>query len=319
MFGEVCARVTELYNHGIPGLSPSFYTWKEEKNYAWGDKDTNYASAEQHYNDYREGSSDTRTTNNAYLGSGYSYHTPDHSQWSGSSVIDFRMHRSFGDINKAFNDACNDDGHFNDATYNVVYVDSHDYAPEPEDGIRPSYSEAEWAEKMNMMFTFRGIPCLYYGTEVRLSAGKKIDEGPNLALANSGRAYFGDYLEGNITANGFGNYSSADGAVKSTLETPLAQHLRMLNKMRLQVPALQQGQYARVGDRAFVRRYNNSVACVVFSGSANFSGLPSGTYVDLVTGDTKTGTSFTASANGQGNLRVYVLNGSKVGGSNFAK
>lgn len=323
MFGEVCARVTELYNHGIPALSPSFYTWKEEKTYAWGDKETNYKSAEQNYNDYREGGSDTRTTNNAYLGNGYSYHTPDHSSWSGSSVIDFRMHRSFGDIDKAYRDAVQDDGHFNDATYNVVYVDSHDYAPEPQDGIRPEYSESEWAEKMNLMFTFRGIPCLYYGTEVRLNAGKKIDEGPNIALADSGRAYFGDYLEGDVKANSFGSYSSASGKAKSTLDGALSKHIQMLNRIRLQVPALQLGQYASVGNKAFVRRYKvgstDSMACVVMSGSASFSGLPSGKWVDLVTGDTQNGSTVNANASGQGNLRVYVLNGTKVGGSSWAK
>ena len=322
MFGEVCARVTELYNHGIPALSPSFYTWKEEKNYAWGDKETNYASAEQNYNDYREGSSDTRTTNNAYLGSGYSYHTPDHSQWNGNSVIDFRMHRSLGEVDKAYNDACNDDGHFNDATYNVTYVDSHDYAPEPQDLIRPTYSESEWAEKLNLIFTFRGIPCMYYGTEVRLNAGKEIDKGSTMALSETGRAYFGDYLDGTVSASGFGTYS-ASGKANETLGGSLAKHIQMLNKIRLQVPALQMGQYASVGNKAFVRRYTangtDSVACVVISGSQTFSGLPNGTYVDLVTGDTKTGTSFTASANGQGNIRVYVKDGRKVGGSNFAK
>jgi len=323
MFGEVCARVTELYNHGIPSLSPSFYTWKEEKSYPWGDKATNYASAEQNYEDYREGSSDTRTTNNARLNSGYTYHAPDHSQWNGNSVIDFRMHRSMGNVDKAYNDAVQDDGHFNDATYNVTYVDSHDYAPEPQDLIRPTYSDAEWAEKLNLLFTFRGIPCRYYGTEVRMAAGEKIDEGPNIALSKSGRAYFGDHIEGNVTASGFGTYSGASGEMANTLNGDLAKHIQLLNKIRLKVPALQMGQYQSVGNKAFVRRYTvgnvDSVVCVVMSGSANFSGLPNGTYVDLVTGDTKSGTSFSANANGQGNIRVYVRGGSQVGTSKFAK
>ena len=321
MFGEVCARVTELYNHGIPCLSPSFYTWKEEKTYAWGDKKTNYASAEQAYEDYKESNSDTRTTSNAYL-NGTSYHTPDHSKWSGSSVIDFRMHRSFSDIGKCYRDAVNDDGHFNDATYNVVYVDSHDYAPEPDEHNRPSFSEAEWAERMNLMFTFRGIPCLFYGSETRFQAGKKIDEGPNIALADSGRAYYGENLEGTVRTTGFGQ-ADATGQVAQTLNSNLAKHLKVLNRARLSCPALQMGQYKSVGDLAFIKRYTvggtDSVACVVMGGSANFSGLPNGTYVDLITGDTKTGSSFTASAPGQGNIRIYVLNGTKIGTTPFAK
>ncbi|MBQ2070288.1 MAG: starch-binding protein [Bacilli bacterium] len=322
MFGEVCARVTNLYNHDIPSLSPSFYTWKEEKEYAWGDKETNYASAEKHYHDYEDPSSDARTSNNCYL-SGMNYHTPDLSSWSGNSVIDFRMHRSFDDVNKAYNDAVNDDKHFVDATYNVTYVDSHDYAPEPQDLIRPEYSEAGWADRLNLMFTFRGIPCLYYGTEVRLGAGNKIDNGNESPLSKTGRAYFGDYLEGKVTTSSFGSYSSIEGKMEETLNTELAKHIRLLNKIRLAVPALQMGQYKSFGNRAFVRRYTSggidSVVCVVMNGSATFSSLPSGTYVDLITGDSKTGTSFSASANGEGNLRVYVLNGTKIGGSMFAK
>ncbi len=322
MFGEVCARVTELYNHGIPALSPSFYTWKEEKNYAWGDKETNYASAEKAYEDYKESGSDTRTTNNAYL-NGTTYHAPDHSQWSGSSVIDFRMHRSFTRIDEAYNNAVNDDSHFNDATYNVVYVDSHDYAPEPDEHVRPTYSEEEWAQRMNLMFTFRGIPCLFYGTETCFQAGKKIDEGTNCPLADTGRAYYGDNLEGNVKANGFGKVASSDGKVAETLSSNLSKHLQVLNRCRLAVPALQMGQYRSVGNKAFIRRYTDggvdSVVAVVMNGSATFSGLPNGTYVDLITGDTKSGTSFTASANGTGNVRIYVLNGSKIGTTPFAK
>lgn len=321
MFGEVCARVTELYNHGIPCLSPSFYTWAEDKNYAWGDKETNYKSAEQAYEDYKESGSFPKNSKNCYL-NGTTYHAPDHSKWSGSSVIDFRMHRSFADVDKCYRDAVNDDGNFNDATYNVVYVDSHDYAPEPDEHNRPSFSEVEWAERLNLMFTFRGIPCLYYGSEIRFKAGEKIDEGPNIALENSGRAYFGEHLEGDVNVQGFG-LANPSGKVASTLGGALAKHIQILNRCRLSCPALQMGQYKSVSNRAFIKRYTangvDSVACVVMNGSANFSGLPNGTYVDLITGDTKTGSSFTASASGQGNIRIYVLNGAKIGGSSFAK
>ena len=47
---------------------------------------------------------------------------------------------------------------------NVVYVDSHDYGPGSK-GLRFGGSDAQWAENP-LMFTFRGIPCLYYGSEV---------------------------------------------------------------------------------------------------------------------------------------------------------
>jgi glycosidase len=66
------------------------------------------------------------------------------------------------------------------------------------------------------MFTFRGIPCMYYGTEVKFQAGKVIDNGGNEALVNEGRAYYGDNLEGTVTASGFGTYT-ASGTVATTL------------------------------------------------------------------------------------------------------
>ena len=48
---------------------------------------------------------------------------------------------------------------------------------------------------------------------------------------------------------------------------------------------------------------------VTVSGTATFTGVPNGTYVDAVTGDvqTVTGGTLTAGVTGRGNLRVYVL------------
>ena len=79
-----------------------------------------------------------------------------------------------------------------------------------------------WAENLDVLFTFRGIPCLYYGSELEFQKGVPMDVGPNAPLSTTGRAYFGDYLEGDVTATDFGTYSNASGAVASTLEAPLA-------------------------------------------------------------------------------------------------
>ena len=68
-----------------------------------------------------------------------------------------------------------------------------------------------------------------------------MDVGPNAPLSTTGRAYFGDYLEGDVTATDFGTYSNASGAVASTLEAPLAVHIQQLNRIRRAVPALQKG------------------------------------------------------------------------------
>ena len=67
---------------------------------------------------------------------------------------------------------------------------------------------------------------------------------------------------------------------------------------------------------AYNRRFTDSAngidsfVLVTVSGGATFSGIPGGTYVDLVTGDKKTVSangSLTASCSGKGNARIYVL------------
>jgi len=317
MFGEVCTRVREVWNHGQAIDSAPFYTWKENKEYPWGDKDTNVASTQSLWND--NANTNQRTTFNARL-NGTSYHAPDHSQWSGTSVIDFPMHRNFQYGSAAFSMAVNNDQCYNDATYNVVYVDSHDYGPEigSDDTVRYPMGESAWKENLNLMFTLRGVPCLYYGSEIQFQAGKTIDKGTELALSNSGRAYYGDHLEGQVTASGFGAYS-ASGQVQTTLSNSLAQHIIKLNKIRQKVPALQMGQYQTFGSgMSYMKRYTSgsidSIALVSVSGGTNFSGIPSGTYVDLVSGNRVTSSgSLNVSVSGQGNLAVYVQENSSSG------
>ena len=129
------------------------------------------------------------------------------------------------------------------------------------------------------MFTFRGIPCIYYGSEVEFKKGVVIDGGDgHLPLESTGRAYFGDYLEGTVTASDFAKYS-ANGTVADTLESPLAKHLQKLNLIRREIPALQKGQYSTSGCKgskfAFKRRYTDgdidSYVLVTVSGGATFT------------------------------------------------
>ena len=327
MFGEVCTRDREVWNKNIPALSAPFYTWKEEKEYPWGDTETNLASIEKAYNDNNEVNNE-RTSTNAKL-NGVTYHTPDYSASNGVGVIDFPMHWNFQYARDAFNLAKSTDQYYNDATYNVTYVDSHDYGPYGISTVRYNMGTRSWAENMNLMFTFRGIPCIYYGSEIEFQKGKVIDQGPNLKLSETGRAYYGDHLEGSVTATGFGDYS-ASGTVNTTLSSTLSQHLIKLNKIRQAVPALSLGQYTTNnvnGEMAFIRRYTDSsidsLALVSISNSATFSNIPNGKYVDVVTGDIKNVSNGTLSVSsiGQGNLRVYVLQNtttgtlSRIGGS----
>ncbi|MBO4682402.1 MAG: hypothetical protein J5618_00905, partial [Bacilli bacterium] len=315
MFGEVCTRVREVWNHNNPADSAPFYTWKESKDYSWGNRVTNEASTLQNWNDNTDPGSQP-TSSNAYLNSGLTYHTPDRSKASGMGVIDFPMHWNFESAQNAFNVAVGNDQYYNDSTYNVVYVDSHDYGPDGIQKVRFNMGTNAWKENMSLMFTFRGIPCVYYGSEIEFQAGKTIDEGPNIALADSGRAYFGDNITGNVSVSGFGKYSGATGKMATTLNSTLSKHLQKLNQARLSCIALRRGQYTNSNFSGngigFTRRYTSggtdSIACVVISGSGSFSGLPNGTYKDLYSGSTYqvNGGTLQANATGQGNVAIFV-------------
>ncbi|MFC7824404.1 carbohydrate binding domain-containing protein [Streptomyces sp. NPDC057375] len=318
VFGEVAAFVNDKWNRGSVNHSAQFYTWKERKEYSADDEK---AALEMYEYEQQQGPANQPTSTNAFL-AGNSYHAPDHSRFSGMNVIDMRMHMNFGDASNAFHNGKDSDDSYNDATYNVVYVDSHDYGPNKSSERYTGGTDA-WAENMSLMWTFRGIPTLYYGSEIEFQKGKRIDCGPTCPLATTGRAYYGDHLAGDVTASDFSEVESATGAVATTLAQPLVKHVQRLNRIRRAVPALQMGQYSTegiTGDMAFKRRYTDggtdSFALVTVSGGATYTGIPNGTYRDAVTGDTRTVTDgrLTVAAPGKGNLRVYVLNGTgKIG------
>ena len=320
IFGETCARYRGRWNEGVPAISPSFYTWKETESFAWSDTDhkVNSVSATSHFTKYRSGFNPPHSGTPNHLLNGNEYHKPDWSKRSGLDQIDFPMHWAFRDAAEAFNTAVNtNDPDFNDATFNVTYVDSHDYAPDnaPE-GQRFA---GNWPDKLNLLFTFRGIPCIYYGSEIEFKKGKPIDPANDrTSLEESGRAYLGTHLEGNVTATDYGEYT-ASGTVAQTLNHELAQHIIRLNKIRRAVPALQKGQYSTQGcsgNIAFKRRFvdtttgEDSFVLVAINGGATFSNVPNGTYVDLVTGDKKSGSTISTGSIGQDNMRVYVLQNS---------
>nr|BDS38157.1 alpha-amylase [Streptomyces dimorphogenes] len=318
VFGEVAAFVNDKWNRGSPNHSAQFYTWKERKEYS---ADDTAAALEQYTYEQQQGTGNQPTSTNAFL-NGNSYHTPDHSRFSGMNIIDMRMHMNFGDAQNAFGNGKDSDDSVNDATYNVVYVDSHDYGPNKSSERYAGGTDA-WAENMSLMWTFRGIPTLYYGSEIEFQKGKKIDCGPTCPLATTGRAYFGDHLKGSLTVSDFSKVDSASGQVATTLSQPLVKHVQRLNQIRRAVPALQMGQYSTdgiSGGMAFKRRYTSggtdSFALVTVSGGATYTGIPNGTYRDAVTGDvrTVTGGTLSVAAPGKGNLRVYVLDGpGKIG------
>ncbi len=320
IFGEVCSRVRETWNHNIPSSSPAFFTWKETDS-AWignwntTDPTANIATSIKHYDAHRSPEG-MPTSTNAFL-NGISYHTPDYSKSNGTGIIDFTMHWNFENADNAIRAGYEEDRFINDSTWNVMYVDSHDYGPDGMESTRYSQGTQAWAENLNLIFTFRGIPCIYYGTEVEFAKDKTIDKGPEIALSESGRAYFGDYIEGTVNASDFSKYT-ATGKVNETLNSPLAKHIQKLNAIRRSCTALQKGQYTHDGsfvsgdNKAFIRRYTgdgiDSLACVAITGGATFKGIPNGLYIDAVTGDRQTVSNGTLNvpSTGKGNMRVYV-------------
>ena len=323
MFGEVCSRVNDVFQRNNACVSPFYYTWKEEKDYGWNHSsadgfDNRELTKKLYEETPKENSSYKRTTDNAMLKNN-TYRKPDHSENNGMAVIDYTMHFNFQDAGQAFRYGLEEDKYVNDSTYSVMYVDSHDYGPamNGDDSSRYSGGTEAWAENLNLIFTFRGIPCIYYGSEIEFKAGLKIDN-YNEALEKTGRAYFGDHIEGSVSTTDFGVYSNATGAMATTLESPLAKHLQKLNRIRRAVPALQKGQYTTEGcngGMSYKRRYTNdeegvdSYVLVAISGGCTFSGVLDGTYVDVVTGDKKvvTGGTLTTDSIGKANMRVYVL------------
>lgn len=330
MFGEICTRYTSVWYRGHAEESTPYYTWKES-NSKWADSwnwgtsaseiNDNMNLVLQHYLEEDNYNGDMDSTqpksDNAYL-DGITYHGSDRSMASGMDAIDFQMHRMFGSAKNAYNFAVNNDQYYNDATYSVMYVDSHDYAPEqPDETTRFTGGTQTWAENMDLMFTFRGIPCVYYGSEVEFKKGELIDKGTLISLENSGRAYFGDYLEGTVNATDFSEYT-ASGTVADTLASPLSKHLSKVNAIRRAIPALQKGQYTASsayvtgGGMSYVRRYTDdntdSLALVSISSGATFKNIPNGKYIDAVTGDVKyvTDGTLTVPELAKANMRVYV-------------
>ena len=340
MFAEVCARYSDVTYRGQPSLSPYFYTWQSDPALLnqWNSNSDYWQNvavfestdpatldnqrlclAEHEANPSESGQP---RSNNALL-SGNTYHTPDYSQSSGLSVIDFTVHWNFQNAGRVWG-VLDKDYLYNDATFNVNYIESHDYGPDSFE--RFNGGTDQWAENLSLLFTMRGIPCLYYGGEVEFRKGIVMDKGTIEPLKNTGRAYYGGYLTGSLTTSDFGEVASASGNVAATLSRPLVAHLQRLNKIRAAVPALRKGQYSKsdckaTNGYAFKRRYTSgdvdSYALITLNSGATFSNVPNGIYRDCITGDVITvtsGTLTTPSFSGKGNMRVYVLNGpGKIG------
>lgn len=236
---------------------------------------------------------------------------------SGLSVLDFSLFSTFRDNVR--------NGHFGgvggvlamdwiygDATKLVTFLQNHDVGPDNDFKYRFGAETWKAAMAYNLLWTIRGIPCLYYGEEIEFMKGAPQDiDGPSMTIDQTGRAYFGGNLEA--------------GTIAATQAHPLYLHVKRLNQIRRAVPALQKAAMSRVEEHgsgmSFVRDHNGGASYAVVglaAGSAqtfSISGVRNGTYRDAVSGRVVTVTGgtlgFSVAATSAG---IYVLDGpGKVG------
>jgi glycosidase len=236
---------------------------------------------------------------------------------SGLSVLDFSLFSTFRDNLRNGNfggigGVLGMDWVYGDATKLVTFLQNHDVGPDNDFKFRFGAETWKAAVAYNLLWTIRGIPCLYYGEEVEFQKGLPQDiDGPTMTLDQTGRAYFGDRLEA--------------VALPATQAHPLYRHIKRLNLIRRAIPALQKAPMSKLDEHgsgmSFVRDYQNGQSYAVVGLAAGLgqsftvTGVRNGTYRDAVTGNViavANGTlAFGVAANSAG---IYVLNGpGKIG------
>lgn len=228
----------------------------------------------------------------------------------GVGVLDFFAEATFHNIFEnggAFSgvtDAARYDHLYSDPSLLITWLDNHDFGPNNDWNRRYGGSEENLAACLNFMFTWRGIPSLYYGTEMQFMKGAYTDlhdpAGVTKSLDETGRAYYGNNV---LTA----------------VNHKIYKHLAKLNAIRRAIPALQKGSWNWGGNYpgngiGYKREYSGQIVCVGLAkdgdASFSFSGLTNGIYRDAVTGreiNVSNGTlQFTVKSLSAG---IYVLNG----------
>ncbi|NBC31517.1 MAG: starch-binding protein [Alphaproteobacteria bacterium] len=184
---------------------------------------------------------------------------------------------SFGGVGTVLNM----DWIYGNATELVTFLQNHDVGPDND--FRFRFKGDQWmaAAAYNLLWTVRGIPCLYYGEEIEFMKGAPQDViGNDDTLESTGRAYFGDHL--------------TDEAIGNTQSHPLYQHIKRLNMIRRSVPALQKAGMSNLnewgGGMGFVRDLNDgesyAVVGLAIGGDQQVTvgGVRNGLYRDCVTG-----------------------------------
>jgi len=195
------------------------------------------------------------------------------------------------------------DNLYSDPSTLVTWLDNHDFGPNNDWNRRYGGSDENLAACMNFMFTWRGIPTVYYGTEMRFKAGEFADihnaAGIQESIDKTGRAYYGDVMD-------------------QAPSHKIYQQIKKLNAMRRAIPALQKGSWewkeAPGNAVSYKRVHGNSEVIVGLAkdGGASFSisGVRDGVYRDAVTGREAFASggriNFSVTS---GSAGIYVLNG----------
>lgn len=202
---------------------------------------------------------------------------------------------------------------YGNATELVTFLQNHDVGPDND--FRFRFKGEQWmaAAAYNLLWTVRGIPCLYYGEEIEFMKGAPQDViGNDDTLDTTGRAYFGDHL--------------TDERIAQTQRHPLYRHIKRLNLIRRAIPALQKAPMSHLNEwgsgLSFVRDWNDgesyAVIGLTIGGGQDMSvdGVRNGTYRDAVTGRELTARGGSISFHVKGNSAgIYVLDGpGKIGG-----
>jgi glycosidase len=230
------------------------------------------------------------------------------SEPSGMAVLDFYAMATFHLFEKGENfsnvmAAARYDHLYANPSELVTFLDNHDFGPNNDWNRRYGGNEHNLAAALNFMWTWRGIPSLYYGTEIQFKRGEYADiqyGGHQRSIDETGRAYFG-------------------GQFESAPNHTMYKHIRKLNAIRRAVPALQKGSWQWGGNGGgngvgFIREHASSYAVVGLAKDGtvtfNFTGVRNGVYRDAVTGHEITvgngSISFTVTGASAG---VYVLDG----------
>jgi glycosidase len=209
---------------------------------------------------------------------------------SGFAVLDFGLFSSFRDnVSRGtfggMAQAMSMDWIYGDPTTLITFLQNHDVGPDNDFKYR--FKGEQWmaAAAYNVLWTVRGIPCLYYGEEIEFMKGAPQDvAGERDTLGETGRAYFGDHL--------------APERIRVTQAHPLYQHLKRLNQIRRAIPALQKAPVTQLQEwgsgMSFVRALDGDsdggsgyVVVGLAIGSdqgVTVSGVRNGRYRDAVTG-----------------------------------